>query len=271
MERETMDEKLEAAPGESRPEIETATTGQHLNNNSPGNWQAASSPVTRGEFAETAMRDYCRNPKCRMRLPAPVSNEREAFCTRGCYNSFYLRRCRVCEGRIEQPKCTTRLICKKSKCRNAWAARAGFGRYAEASGRDGSQKVPVNSGSTSASEPVEQGWKQIAGPALTLSQFHCATRGGGAMGEVRRIEAKNRALLQEAEQAEIAANGEFTNPGWREVVSPDGVKCFITKSAPIKRAITKTITAETITTQTITTEMAIPDDLSIPGFLRRQS
>jgi hypothetical protein len=31
------------------------------------------------------------------------------------------------------------------------------------------------------------------------------------------------------------------------------------------------VITKTITTQTITTEMAIPDDLSVPGFLRRQS
>jgi hypothetical protein len=64
--------------------------------------------VERGEFAETALRHYCRNPKCRMRLPAPVSNAKEAFCTAGCYRSFYLHRCRVCEERIEQSKYTTR-------------------------------------------------------------------------------------------------------------------------------------------------------------------
>src|ERR1700733_3071835 len=50
------------------------------------------------DFAETAMRKMCRNPKCRSKLPTPTSNEREAFCCRGCYSSFYLRRCRVCEG-----------------------------------------------------------------------------------------------------------------------------------------------------------------------------
>jgi hypothetical protein len=50
------------------------------------------------EFSETALRKMCRNPKCRSKLPAPVSNEREAFCCRSCYQSFYLHRCRVCEA-----------------------------------------------------------------------------------------------------------------------------------------------------------------------------
>jgi hypothetical protein len=43
------------------------------------------------DFTETAMCKMCRH--CRMRLPTPTSNEKEAFCTKGCYQSFYLHRC----------------------------------------------------------------------------------------------------------------------------------------------------------------------------------
>ena len=68
-------------------------------------------------------RHYCRNPKCRSKLPAPVASEREAFCARGCYSSFYLHRCRVCEKPIEQPKRGQRIICKRAKCKSAWKAR----------------------------------------------------------------------------------------------------------------------------------------------------
>jgi hypothetical protein len=39
----------------------------------------------------------CRNPRCRLKLSAPAENEHHAFCTRGCYESFYRNRCRVCE------------------------------------------------------------------------------------------------------------------------------------------------------------------------------
>src|SRR5262245_1114526 len=42
-------------------------------------------------------RKRCRNPLCRSKLPTPVENEHHAFCTRGCYESFYRTRCRVCE------------------------------------------------------------------------------------------------------------------------------------------------------------------------------
>jgi hypothetical protein len=53
------------------------------------------------EFTETAMRHYCRNPKCRSKLKTPVSNSREAFCTKGCHGSYYLHRCNVCEKQLE--------------------------------------------------------------------------------------------------------------------------------------------------------------------------
>jgi hypothetical protein len=41
------------------------------------------------EFVVEKVRHYCRNPRCRSKLAAPVSNPREAFCTRGCYNTWY--------------------------------------------------------------------------------------------------------------------------------------------------------------------------------------
>jgi hypothetical protein len=40
---------------------------------------------------------FCRNPRCRMKLSAPVENEHHAFCCRGCHAGFYRLRCRVCE------------------------------------------------------------------------------------------------------------------------------------------------------------------------------
>ena len=66
------------------------------------------------EFAETAMRKMCRNPRCGCKLPEPVSNSREAFCTKGCHSQFYRTHCLVCEAAIVQPNTRReRLICKK--------------------------------------------------------------------------------------------------------------------------------------------------------------
>ena len=79
------------------------------------------------EFNQEA-RHYCRNKHCRSKLPGPVSNPREAFCTKGCHGSFYLKRCMVCEGPIERKR-EDQKVCRKAKCRSAWRARSGFGRY----------------------------------------------------------------------------------------------------------------------------------------------
>jgi hypothetical protein len=70
------------------------------------------------EFAETAMRHYCRNPKCRSKLKTPVSNSREAFCSdTTCKQRFYRLRCYVCgekkKGRLDAHTCGRR------KCKNA--------------------------------------------------------------------------------------------------------------------------------------------------------
>jgi hypothetical protein len=66
---------------------------------------------------KTETRTYCRNPKCRMKLPTPVSNPREAFCTPGCYRGFYRTRCLICEEAFER-KNEARKVCGKRKCRN---------------------------------------------------------------------------------------------------------------------------------------------------------
>ena len=84
-------------------------------------------------------------------------------------------------------------------------------------------------------------WKFVAG-TLSPTAFYCATvpDGPGCKwegGSFERIEAQNRAalkslsaMLRAAEEAEIEANGYFNEPDWREVVSPDGVRCFVTSA-----------------------------------------
>jgi hypothetical protein len=120
-------------------------------------------------------RFYCRNPRCRSKLPAPVANPRDAFCARGCHASFYLRRCLVCEGPITRKRGDQKL-CRKAKCHSAWRARSGFGRYAPLSAAKSAPKTPDFIDSKQALEP-DRPWRIIAGPELTASAFHCATVG----------------------------------------------------------------------------------------------
>src|SRR5262249_18000778 len=52
-------------------------------------------------------RHHCRNPHCRCRLAEPVDNLRRAFCCRGCRESFYRRRCLVCEKSLAHERLKT--------------------------------------------------------------------------------------------------------------------------------------------------------------------
>jgi hypothetical protein len=62
------------------------------------------------------LRHRCRNPRCRMKLPAPVENEHHAFCCRGCHSSFYRPRCLVCEEPMRRKRERQRLKSGHRRC-----------------------------------------------------------------------------------------------------------------------------------------------------------
>ena len=133
------------------------------------------------EFAETAMRSMCRNPRCRSKLPMPVSNPTEAFCTRGCHSSFYRTRCRVCECTIEQPKRGQRLVCNKPRCYAAFRRREALGRYHPSGEVQINPKKPTKSSPKSrlTRDPRSNSWLVVAGPpeGITANAYHCAVVG----------------------------------------------------------------------------------------------
>ena len=211
----------------------------------------------------TEYRHYCRNPKCRSKLKTPVENPREAFCTRGCHSSFYRKRCLVCEGPMER-KTEKRQICNKAKCRNAFRDKSCLGRYVTSRRAKSSAKNVDFIDLKQALGTRLAKWRVLAGE-ISENALHCATVPDGEIvdhvptwegGSFERIEAENRRALKKAEEAEIEANGYFTDPDWGEVVSADGVKGFVTSFvAPARRAraLPHPLTA----------------DLSIPEFLSR--
>ena len=140
------------------------------------------------KFPDTELRHFCRNTKCRSKLKRPVSNKREAFCARGCHTSFYLNRCLSCEGPIQRRNKTQR-VCRKSQCRSAWRARAGFGRYSPATSVSLASKTPNFIGSKWPPKP-DRAWRQVAGPKLTTSQLKCALV--GATEAIAEAHQKNR-------------------------------------------------------------------------------
>jgi hypothetical protein len=101
----------------------------------------------------------CRNPKCRSKLPLPVSNPREAFCARGCHGAFYRKRCLVCEEPMER-KTGNQLICGKRKCRNALQAQ-----FMHSNRQSWRQKPLILLGSNRPSQPPEAS----IGPSLSTA------------------------------------------------------------------------------------------------------
>jgi hypothetical protein len=115
---------------------------------------------------------YCRHRICRTKLKKPVSNRREAFCSRGCHTSFYLNRCVVCEDPLQRRN-KTQKVCRKSRCRNAWRAKARFGPHLPSSSVSLASK-PLDSISPKRAPKPDRAWAQIAGPKLTTSQLRIA-------------------------------------------------------------------------------------------------
>jgi hypothetical protein len=194
------------------------------------------------EFEETGKRHHCRNPKCRGKLPDTTTNYREAFCCRGCYRHFYEKRCRVCENPIEQRAGAggKRVVCGRRKCRNAmrYGVTPPIGRFYALrpsihAATNVVQEVPVNGSLLSASKTPR--WTVIAGPRLTPREFRCSALDPdipgvrSAMEDIRRSEAQYRGRLDGKIQTgpDVEANGVFTATKWREVVSSDGVRCFV--------------------------------------------
>jgi hypothetical protein len=157
-------------------------------------------------------------------------------------------------------------VCHRSKCKRAWRLKT------IQNGRsDGTPlKTSIKPGLPEA-DKLGRAWRTVAG-AISPEAFHCAAVPDGTgtqwkRGSFEHIEAANRAALKAhfaklGDVAEIEANGTFTDPEWREFVSPDGVRCLVTRfhPAPIKKPITVEPVADWL-----------PDDLTIPAFLRRQS
>jgi hypothetical protein len=250
------------------------------------------------EFAED-LRHRCRNPHCRSKLKEPVANPRDAFCARGCYESFHLRRCRVCEKPLEakyrkvKPKNdgghiryvkveSSSPTCGATDCKRRWRQKDGTGRFSalkQATGYQGSQKSNLRKETPAAQAlfGAIQGPARriVAGPPLTPNQLHCATVPDGSDyqwkgGEYERLEAKNRAALKAAEQAEIEANGEFTEPEWREVISPDGIRCFVTRFRDGGAPLSPLPTNDTPLQSDWRACSPIVPHLSIPDFLKRE-
>jgi hypothetical protein len=219
---------------------------------------------------QPSLRYRCRNRHLcgGCKLPEPAERAIDAFCCRGCYTGFFRNRCRVCERPFERRN-ERQQICDRRKCRNAFRAnRASFfsSRYPEPTDVIRDPETSIKQGVKTACA-----WVVVARPAV--SEENLQPPDSETAGRMARAGAEFQKWRRQAEAAEVEAAGEFSDPEWREVVSPDGVRCFATSA---RRAIeSATAPSRCAPSDPVTTTAAaaliktIPDDLSIPAFLKR--
>jgi hypothetical protein len=228
-------------------------------------------------------RHYCRNPKCRTKLPTPISNPREAFCPEtSCRERFYRLRCYACEekkpGRLDAHTCGRR------KCKNALRQ---IGTPAD------SRRVEIASGNAIESSLPEgpksrlDKWRVLAGE-IGENALHCATVPDGEIvdgvptwdgGSFERIEAQNRRLLKAhfakaGERAAIQRQHMPLNiqggyrPNYRVLKLNDGTDAG-QRSLPDPIIPGFGYDRQPELKPQPRTSPQLPDDLTIPDFLRR--
>src|SRR5262249_39057626 len=100
-------------------------------------------------------RKRCRNPHCRQKLKHPTDNDHHAFCCLGCFNSFYLNRCCVCEKPLRDKR-GGRLYCRPpNKCKQEAAKWPQKYEFQSTFVRQVSQEVPILRASKSALKPSD--------------------------------------------------------------------------------------------------------------------
>jgi hypothetical protein len=201
------------------------------------------------DFAQE-LRHRCRNPKCRMKLKVPAANPHHAFCTPGCYSSFYLKRCVVCENPKPDSR-SNRKFCRRPGCRSKYAGNRDLFELSRtnavptpALATDSSRSA--HSAGIKSAHDRDRPWRLAAGPKsprITANHYHCAIVPDGsdcewAGGEWRRIDGRNRShmltLRENSRPSYVLSQGQ---------VYSDWKPCM--PASPVA------------------------DDLSIPDFLRR--
>jgi hypothetical protein len=172
-------------------------------------------------------RHQCR--RCRLKLAEPTDNPRSAFCCRGCHRQHYERHCQACERPMER-KSGTQKVCPRRRCSAQFRELKRhhlLGRYYARSGVSLASRTPISIGS----DDGDQGrpTSRIVAGSLTPDQLRLATIGAAFGACPFKLDRKlNRKHWLEAERAEIERSGYFEDTEWREVISSDGIRCFVT-------------------------------------------
>jgi hypothetical protein len=176
------------------------------------------------------LRHYCRNPRCRSKLSAPVLNQREAFCARGCHSSFYRKRCVACEQRMERKR-ESQQLCGRRQCESQFKTlKAHFmlGRYHPSSTAVEASRNPVKPDTFSPLK-TDREWRQVAGPEQSERQLRLATADANAVERSNRTTNRHHwhtagtaALIQrDAMPVNIVGGYKFPNAPQIELTAGD--------------------------------------------------
>src|SRR5262245_4726328 len=117
---------------------------------------------------ESQLRHRCRNPRCQMKLGVPTEQARDAFCTRGCHDGYYRRRCMVCEREMKR-RVEHQRVCGRHKCRADF--RANRTRFTSR------RYLALDYVASPTRNPIKPGpkWRTVAGPQLSDTALRLAT------------------------------------------------------------------------------------------------
>src|SRR5262249_21449086 len=105
----------------------------------------------------------------------PVENPHKAFCTPGCYSSFYLRRCAVCEKEKPAGSTARRILCRRRKCESAYRQNRAFYAFPVPDTALTANVVRnVDKSGTFPRDLDDRPWRIVAGPVISANTYHCA-------------------------------------------------------------------------------------------------
>jgi hypothetical protein len=203
----------------------------------------------RGEFTADLYR-RCRNPHCKSRLAAPVDNPHKAFCTAGCH-----AQCVVCEKDKPAGR-SDRKLCQRPKCRTDYRKNKSlFARTGPGTDLCRLSSRNAQSTGTKIADLADRKWRQIAGPELIVSAFHCA-----AVGAAETVEASRRINARRWREA-----GTLIGPSDPPVNLSGGYK-FPNAPKLELPPVAEPTSARVADSSGV--DPSIPDDLSVPDFLK---
>jgi hypothetical protein len=219
-------------------------------------------------------RHYCRFPKCRSKLPKPVTSARDAFCTVGCVRGFFRSRCRICERQFERQN-EKEKTCGRRECRAAFrrdSERFSGPRWGDAPFVVRPSKKPIKPGVKIAPSEGPTVWQVIAGPTPSKANLivpldpDLIARPARQPAHVQMAEIDRKARHRSARTAvfkrrTLPANitGGYRFPGAPEVdLSPIEAPAPTWAATPSRWEPVAVVTAGSA-------------DLSIPDFLKRPS